>query len=1120
MKTGLIIASLAAATSLSSAAIGQDRLSDGFRDPPKAARPNVWWHWMNGNITEDGIAKDLAWMKRIGIGGVQTFDANLLTPQVVADRLVYMTPEWQKAFRFAARRANELGLDLTIAASPGWSETGGPWVGPKDGVKKLVWSEAVVAGGKRLSAPLAAPPSISGPFQDLPAEGDQLAAMSGEKEFKPPNHYEDVAVFAYRTPSYRPIARPTAVSAAGNAVDFSVLSDDSLVTGADIPRGSAATPVAITVDYERPQIVRSLSFYAVGGAEKFGAPFFLPELQASNDGSTWRKIADLTLTPVPTTIGFAPVEASHFRVVMRHNTAGGITGFIPAPGADLSLIGPLFAKKPTIKISRFILSEEDRINQFEAKAGYSTVLSYAPLEEERSPAMTIAAGQAVNLTARMKPDGTLDWVPPTGRWRIVRLGWSLTGKSNHPAPLEATGLEVDKLDGGAVRAYLERYLAQYKATIGSERLGPQIGALLTDSTEVGAFNWTPAMIAQFRRLRGYDPTPWLPTLTGVVVGSRAESDGFLYDFRRTIGDLHASEHYGTVAAVAHENGLKVYGEALEDRRPSLGDDLAMRRYADYPMAALWAYPRGASPRPTLLGDIKGAASVAHIYGQNVVAAESMTSALQPWAHAPADLRRIIDLEFLYGVNRPSIHTSVHQPIDTVPGIPLLIFGQYFTRLDTWGEMAKSWIDYISRSSFMLQQGRNFADVAYFYGEDSPLTALYAEKPLADTPSAYAYDFVNADIIENVLRMQGDRLTAPSGASYRALYLGGTTGRMTLSVLKRIAGLASAGATIVGNAPTGSPSRADDPNAFAALVRTLWSGKPTTQIGRGRVIAGTDVEAALQNVGVAPDFTYAKPAPDSDVQFVHRSMADGDVYFVNNRMNRPEKIEARFRVVGKIPELWRADTGETSPVDYRIENGSTVVSLDMSAEDSFFVVFRKMARPEAMSVTRPVFAGLANVAGPWKVSFQPGRGAPVSIELPRLKPLNEHSDAGIKYFSGVATYTTSFSLPSSTDRKTPLLLDLGVVGDLAEVRVNGVTVGTAWHAPWRLDIREAAHAGRNMLEVKVADLWVNRLIGDAQPGATKITTSAMPTYTARAPLRPSGLIGPVTVLTGSGGTVRP
>ena len=216
--------------------------------------------------------------------------------------------------------------------------------------------------------------------------------------------------------------------------------------------------------------------------------------------------------------------------------------------------------------------------------------------------------------------------------------------------------------------------------------------LVTDSTEVGPSNWTPRLIERFKSLRGYDPTPWLPVLSGVVIGSRTRSDAFLYDFRQTLAELHASEHYGTVATVAHEHGLKVYGEALEDGRPTLGDDMTMRSHTDVPMSALWTYPRGAQPRPTYLGDTKGAASVAHIYGQNLVAAESMTSAFSPWAFAPSDLRRIIDLEFVQGVNRPVIHTSVHQPVDDkVPGLSLAIFGQYFTRHETWAALARPWM---------------------------------------------------------------------------------------------------------------------------------------------------------------------------------------------------------------------------------------------------------------------------------------------------------------------------------------------------------------------------------------------------------------------------------------------
>ncbi len=634
-------------------------------------------------------------------------------------------------------------------------------------------------------------------------------------------------------------------------------------------------------------------------------------------------------------------------------------------------------------------------------------------------------------------------------------------------------------------------------------------AILTDSIEVGAANWTPRMIDQFRRLRGYDPVPWLPALTGVLIGSREDSDRFLFDYRRTLADLMASEHYGSIAAVAHENGLKVYGEALEDHRPSLGDDMAMRRHADVPMAAMWTHSRADGPKLTYLADIKGAASVAHIYGQNLVAAESLTASMNPWNYAPNDLKRVIDLEFVTGVNRPVIHTSVHQPLDSkVPGLSLFIFGQYFNRHESWAEMAGPWVDYMARNSLMLQQGRNVADVAYFYGEEGPLTALYGDKAVADAPVNRAYDFVNYDALTGALANEGNELVAPGGARYKALYLGGSSRRMTLGALKRIAALAEGGATVVGMAPEGNPGLAGDPVEYAALVARLWPAGGIAQLGRGKVIASNDIEAALGQIGVAPDFDYTGAQSRGDIPFVHRKLTDGDSYFLVNRSGAAQTIEARFRVTGKAPELWRAETGTSEAVGYLIKDGTTKVNLTLGIDESLHVVFRKPAPADAMAIKQVMPVSLARIDGPWNVSFQPGRGAPATAKLASLAPLNENAEPGIKYFSGIATYKRLFAAPRGWKPGDPLWLDLGNVREMAEVWVNGKLAGTAWHAPYRIDISKHAMAWNNRLEIRVANLWVNRLIGDAQPGAQKITYTAMPTYRADAPLRPSGLIGPV------------
>lgn len=1103
------ISALLACAAFAAPALADD-LADGFANPPQSARPRVWWHWLNGNVTKDGIDKDLDWMARIGIGGVQNFDANLMMPQIVPQRLPYMGDGWKDAFRHAVKLADSKGLEFAIAASPGWSETGGPWVKPQDAMKKMVWSETTLAGGQRVKGALAAPPAATGVFQS--AQFDDPMAGGGDVPPQP-QFYRDALVLAYPVAT-AVLPRPAVIQGDGKAIDAISLMDGNLATTVDVAKGDPARPGTLLLDYGRPVTVRSASLYVPHARPPFGDPAYRPALEVEKGGQ-WQRIAAFTLSEAATTIGFAAVTGRRFRLVLAPNDAPRSPGL--GDGAPGAITPDIFARpdSPTLGIGDLRLSVEAKVDQFEAKAGYAIVADYNSLSDSAAAADP-AGGQAVDpasvvdLTRFLAADGRLDWTAPKGRnWRILRMGWSLTGKTNHPAVPEATGLEVDKYDPAAVRRYLEAYLGMYRDTVGAEWIGDKgIRALVTDSIEVGTSNWTPAIVAEFTARRGYDPTPFLPALTGAVVGSAARSEAFLHDYRQTLADLLADAHYGTVAKVAHENGLAVYGEALENGRPVLGDDLAMRAHTDVPMSAMWAFNRGTAPRPTLIGDMKGAASVAHIYGQNIVSAESMTSAFAPWAFAPADLKRVIDLEFVSGVNRPIVHTSVHQPVDDkVPGLSLMIFGQYFNRHESWAEMAKPWVDYMARTGFLLQQGRDHADVAYFYGEDTPITSLFEHGAPQDLPKVYAYDFVNAEILAGMSGVEGGMLTA-GRARYRALYLGGTSKVMTLGTLQRIAALVEAGATVIGSAPQRSPSLKDDPAAFRALAARLWSGRP---VGKGRVIAGQDVEAALAGAGVGPDFRVTGGAADSDYRFLHRQLPDGDLYFVSNRLNRAEKIEARFRVTGRQPEIWRAIDGTAAPVSYRTESEETVIPIEAGPEDAFFILFRKPAEAPSRAIAAQVMTPLPAIIAPWKVALQPGRGAPAKLAMPKLAGLEKNADPGVRYFSGTAAYTSSFVLPKGARPGAPLWIDLGQVGDVAEVRINGQLAGTRWFAPYRVDAGRFVKKGRNSIEVKVANLWVNRLIGDQQPGAQKITFTAAPTYTPDAPLRPSGLIGPVTLM---------
>jgi hypothetical protein len=716
----------------------------------------------------------------------------------------------------------------------------------------------------------------------------------------------------------------------------------------------------------------------------------------------------------------------------------------------------------------------------------------------------------VDLSTRMQPDGTLDWTAPAGDWTVLRLGYSLTGKTNHPASPEATGLEVDKLDKQAVKAYLDVYLGNFEKTVGAERIGGRgIRAFLTDSIEASGQNWTPAMIAEFKARRGYDLTLWLPALTGVIIGNATRTDRFLWDFRRTLMELMSESHYGQIAASAHQRGLIYYSESLEGYPfMALGDDLDMRVPADIPMAAVWTNYRSAESDGILghIVDMRGAASVAHVFGKTLVAAESLTSAYEPWAFSPATLRPVMDLAFVLGVNRPVIHTSVHQPVEKKPGLTLGPYGQHFTRHESWAEFAGPWVAYLSRCSYLLQQGRHVADMAYFYGEEGPLASLYVNGAPTDLPQGHGFDFVSANMLLHRLQAQNGLLVSSGGANYRLLYLGGGSTRMTLPVLRRIKALSYQGVAVAGSRPQGSPSLADEgfEEEYRGLVAQLWDS--------GKIHSGGDSNAALAHLGLVPDFDYEKSESDAQVMFLHRKLTEGDLYFLTNRKARAERIEARFRVTGRRPELWHADTGEHEAVSWRIENGCTVVPLELYAHQSVFVLFRERIQKSGAELPARKTQVLAQLAGDWQLSFESGRGAPEQAFSTALSSWTEHDEPGIKYFSGIGTYRKTFDWdPAHFGVGERILLDLGRIHELAEVALNGKSVGTVWHAPFRLDVTAALEPGLNTLEIRVANLWVNRLIGDKQPGATPVAFTVTSTYKPDAPLRPSGLVGPVTLI---------
>jgi hypothetical protein len=1091
-----------------------DPLQRGFISPPASAKPRVYWFWMDGNITKEGIKRDLQWMHRVGIGGMHNFfDLSFSTPRA-DQRLVFMTPPWNQAFRYAVSLADELGLEFGIAGSPGFSESGGPWVRPQDGMKKLVWSETRVSGGRPFRGKLPQPPATVGPFQNIPV--DWSVQLLGSAPAEPvPNLYKDVAVIAYRTPAedlLPPELHPVVTSSAGD-IDANRLWDGDFTTVINLPFGEQGKPAWIELDFGHPQTVQSMTLALQG---KSGMEFFIDpslaaaELQASQDGSEFHTIATIPYSfDLEQTVTFVQVTARYFRLALPHPPA--VTPTVAALG--------LPAPKQH-RIAEFVLYTTPRVTQFEQKAGFFSWGFNIDRGSDRIPTPHIAPREAVSrsglldLSAHMRSDGSLDWTPPPGQWAVLRIGYSLLGTTNHPASPEGTGLEVDKLSRTAVKSYMDGYLGRIESSLGPKLIGQRgLRAMVNDSWEIGSQNWTDELPAEFARRRGYDLRPWLPALTGRIIGSAETTDKFLWDFRRTLGELVTENHYGQIAASLHARGMIHYNESHEQGRSFIGDGMDAKRYDDVPQGAMWALSY--FPQEQYDADLRESASVAHIYGQNLVAAESLDvvgDAHTAYAYAPENLKSTADRALADGVNRLVVHASVHQPWNKPgPGVTLAHFGQWFTRNETWAEQAGAWVMYLARSSYLLQQGHFAADVIYYYGQDSNITALYA-KHLPPVPEGYAFDFASAHALTKLSVGDGALVTA-SGMRYRVLALDPRTKLMSLDVLRQIAQLVEAGATLAGDKPQATPSLADRETEFHTLADAVWGsgGAGEHHYGKGRIISGKSLADAIADLKLEPDFSYSKPSADTTVWFVHRRLDDGDLYFVNNRQDRVERIETRFRVSGKAPELWHADTGVMEPASYRIEDGHTIVSLTLDPHDAVFVVFREPTQQREREVPAPIRQTVSSVTGPWQVHFQSGRGAPEEATFTELKSWTTNSDSGIKYFSGTASYETTLDAPASWFASGQRVeIDLGVVKNLAEVVVNGKSAGILWKRPFRIDVTDMIKPGGNRLIVRVTNLWPNRLIGDKQPNATPIAFTTFNPYSADSPPLDSGLLGPVMV----------
>jgi hypothetical protein len=727
----------------------------------------------------------------------------------------------------------------------------------------------------------------------------------------------------------------------------------------------------------------------------------------------------------------------------------------------------------------------------------------------------------IDITDNVSPDGTLRWPVPAGRWMIFRFGYTPGGAEVSTSSADWKGLVLDYMDSSA----LEQYWRQTVLPLIKDA-GPLAGKTLkyvhTDSWECGGANWTKNFRQEFSTRRGYDPVKYLPVIAGKIVESRQISNCFLADFRKTISDCVAQNHYQYLASLANQHNMGIHPES---GGPHAGPFDAMKNLGcnDIVMGEYWV-PSPFFKTPLERFHVKQSASVAHTYGKKLIAAEAFTSIGPHWTDVFWKTQKpTFDHEVCAGLNLNFLHTFTCSPKEMgIPGQEYFA-GTHFNPNCTWWQYADGFLSYLHRCQYILQQGKFVADVLYYYGDHIPNLVQYKGADPAKVLPGYDYDVTNEDILLQTEVVDG-HVVVPGGISYRLLVLPDHK-VLSLAALRKVHALVSTGATVIGDKPQRLVSLSGYPQSheqFAKIAGELWGDNQAAagekNFGQGRIIWGKNARDILAGEGIVPDCEVS--AENDTFDYIHYKIQDADVYFLSNQKEQQADVVCQFRITGKQPELWDPLTGQIRNAKaFEQTDKKTKVPLRFDPYGSFFVVFRMPISKtmQGKSDTNfPEYQVLTQLDGPWQVDFDKRWGGPGRVEFEKLCSWTSRSEPGIRFYSGKATYKTTFDVPEINPRQR-YVLDLGDVLDtgIAHVQLNGKDVGIAWTKPFRLDITTAIKVGSNSLEVDIVNSWRNRLIGDRALAAESRYTKTNIKIRDDWQLLDSGLLGPVKIITTDG-----
>lgn len=1104
-KNLLLLIFLVIAAGCSKGTIKKSLLEDNFINPPQDCKPRTWMHAMSGNMSKEGLTKDLESMAKVGIGGLLLFN---ITQGIPNGKIIYNSPEHHEMIKHVAQEAERLGLSFGVHNCDGWSSSGGPWVTPEESMKMIVWTEKVVDGGA-INTFLQKPTTREGLYQDIAVVAyPSLASEVDDANLQP------------------------AITSSDTALDISKISDGKIDAVSSLKK-TGNDPPWIQYHYRNPKTIRSVKII-------FNERHATATLQVSTDGINFSDARELL--KVRTGKGewaindhFDGITANYFRLKFNQNVTI----------KEALLSSNYFIQNPLAR-TLIARTEDEKLGSIGTPA----------------KDMVIDKSQIRTLSEYMDSNGQLSTELPKGKWSVLRFGYTSTGAFNNPASDEGRGLEVDKLNRNHFKNFFNGFVK--KVIDNTKAVAPTaLQYIEIDSYEMGGQNWTNHLDSIFAIQKGYDIIPFLPLIAGRFVESAASSEAVLSDFRSVVTNLMTENYFSYFTELCNDAGLKSY---IEPYGFGPLNDLDIGGQTDLPMGEFWmnrpitqtasavssAHIYGKSvisaesftSNPTInwKGNpamAKTSGDLAWTYGinefmfhrfvhqANVHVEPGMTMnrwgfhfdrTQTWWENAGADWFKYIargshllrqghpvsDLLIYVGEGTPN--GSYHRS-ELTPHIPKTL---NFDNVNTDVLLNRLTID---ENRLVLPEGTSYKilylknskyislnTAARIYEIAKSGIPVYGDMPEGligyNNPDAVQKEFAK-------IKAELSSLILPVDDWNEALSQHRISPDLIVHGLKDIDYVhrrsEEGDIYFFFNSDTSGVQYYDISFRVSNKIPELWN--PMT----GKIIKKADF--VCENSSTR---THVKLNAGESIFVVFREDATG----VEAVMSSDTLIDYSYIDQNRI----RA----------RISQNGTYIIPTSSGKSKHF---------DLTNLPDPII-----VDEEWTVSFDEQGGYGGTIQMSSLSDWKDHPKDSIKYYSGTATYHTIFNLPTDLEMgDLGAILDLGSVHIAAEVFINEKLVGITWMAPYQLDISEYIIAGKNRIEIRLTNQWSNRLIGDERfppndggyqlgphratdltmpewyvnneprPKGERTTFTTAPFYKKDSPLMPSGLLGPVKIM---------